>query len=171
MLGDRVGDADDIGLLEGIGTDGAHAHLAGDDDHRDGIHIGVRDGGDHVRGARAGGDDAHADLAGRDGVSFCRMACSLLMTGQHEAELGVLVDGVVNRQDGSAGDAEYVLDAQILQRTDQRLCAGHFLTVDDGLFLRCGCLRHAAECLKWRWGSHDPSHVCIGGAPLRRRPW
>ena len=162
VLGDRVGDTDDIGFLERIGADGAHAHLAGDDHHWDGIHVGVSDSGDHVGGAGAGGDDAYADLAGGHSVAFGRMACSLLVAGEHETELGVLVDGIVDRQDGSARNAEHVLDAQILQRTDQRLCAGHLFTVDDGLFLRCGCLRHAAECLKWRWCSHDPSHMCVG---------
>ena len=53
MLGDRVGGTHDVGLLERVGANGVDAHLTGDHDHRDRIHVRVGDGGDHVRGARA----------------------------------------------------------------------------------------------------------------------
>ncbi len=151
VLHHRVGGAHDVGLLERVGADGVHAHLAGDDDHRNGIHVRVGDRGDHVRGARSGGHDAHADLAGGQRVAFGRMAGGLLVAHQHEAELRIVLDGIVDGQNRAAGNAEDVLDPQILQRTDQRFGAGHFFAVDNGLlFSGCGCLRHAAECLQRR---------------------
>ena len=151
MLDHRIGGADDIGFLEGVRADGVHADLTGDDDHRNGIHVRVGDRGDHVGGARTGGDDAHADLSGGQRIAFGRMARGLLVTHQHETELRIVLDGIVDGQNRTARNAEDVLDAQILQRTDQRFGASHLLAVDDGLlFSGGGCLWHAAECLQRR---------------------
>ena len=54
-------------------------------------------------------------------------------------------------QDRAAGDTEDVLDAEILQRTHQRLGAGHLLSIDNGLLVsgRVG-FRHTTECLQRR---------------------
>ena len=151
MLDHRIGGADDIGFLESVRADGVHADLAGDDDHRNGIHVRVGDRGDHVRRARTGSDDAHAHLSGGQRVAFCRMSGGLLVTHQHEAELRIVLDGIVDGQNRTARNAEDVLDAQILQRTNQRFGAGHLFAVDNGLlFSGSGCLWHAAECLQRR---------------------
>ena len=151
MFDHRIGGADDIGFLEGVRADGVHADLAGDDDHRNGIHVRVGDRGDHVRRARTGSDDAHAHLSGGQRVAFCRMSGGLLVTHQHEAELRIVLDGIVDGQNRTARNAEDVLDAQILQRTNQRFGAGHLFAVDNGLlFSGSGCLWHAAECLQRR---------------------
>ncbi len=141
MLDHRVGCADDIGFLEGVGANGVHADLAGDDHHRHGIHVCVGDRGDHVRGARAGRDDAHADLTGRYGIAFSRMTCGLFVAHQHKTEAGFIIDCIVYRQNRAAWNAENILDAQIFQRTYQRFGAGHLLAVNNGLlFSGCGCL-------------------------------
>ena len=79
------------------------------------------------------------------------MSGGLLVTHQHEAELRIVLDGIVDAQNRTARNAEDVLDAQILQRTNQRFGAGHLLAVNNGLlFSGCGCLGHAAECLQRR---------------------
>ena len=151
VLDHRVGCADDIGFLEGVGANGVHADLAGDDHHRHGIHVRVGDRGDHVRGARAGRDDAHADLTSRYGIAFSRMTCGLFVAHQHKTEAGFIIDCIVYRQNRAAWNAENILDAQIFQRTYQRFGAGHLLAVNNGLlFSGCGCLGHAAECLQGR---------------------
>ena len=78
------------------------------------------------------------------------MAGGLLVAYEREPELRIVVDRVEHRQDGAAGQAEHVLHAQILQRANQRLRAGHFLTVDDRLLVcGCGVFRNAAERLQW----------------------
>ena len=75
------------------------------------------------------------------------MARGLLVTHQHETELRIVLDGIVDGQNRTARNAEDVLDAQILQRTNQRFGAGHLFAVDNGLlFSGSGCLWHAAEC-------------------------
>ena len=151
MLGHRVGDAHDIRLLEGISADGLHAHLTGNHDHGHGVHIRVRDGRDHVRGTRAGSHDAHAHLASGQCVAFGGVAGGLLVAHKHEAELRVVFDLVVDGQNRAARNAEDVLDAEILQRTHQRLGAGHLLSIDDGLLVGCRVdFRHTAECLQRR---------------------
>ena len=53
VLGDRDGDAGDVGLLERVGADDGRGNLAGQDDDRDGVHVGVREAGDRVGSARA----------------------------------------------------------------------------------------------------------------------
>ena len=150
VLDDRIGRTNDVRLLEGVGADGVHAHLTGDHDERHGIHVRVGDWGDHVRRARAGRDDAHAHAACRHRIAFGGMAGGLLVAYEREPELRIVVDRVEHRQDGAAGQAEHVLHAQILQRANQRLRAGHFLTVDDRLLVcGCGVFRNAAERLQW----------------------
>ena len=151
MLGHRVGDAHDVRLLEGVGTNGLNAHLTGDNHHRHGIHVRVGDGGDHVRGTRAGGHQAHAHLASGQRIALGGMAGGLLVAHEHETELRAVVDLMVDGQDRAAGDAEDVLDAEILQRTHQRLGAGHLLSIDNGLLVsgRVG-FRHTTECLQRR---------------------
>ena len=44
VLGDRHGDAADVGFLESIGADSRAAHLSGDRHDRNRVHVGVRDG-------------------------------------------------------------------------------------------------------------------------------
>ena len=41
VLGDAHRDAGDVALLEGVGADGRGRDLAGDDDERRGVHVGV----------------------------------------------------------------------------------------------------------------------------------
>ena len=148
MLHHRVGGAHNVGLLEGVGADGVHAHLTGDDDQRYGIHVRIRDWGDHIGCARAGGDDAHAHLAGGQRIAFGCMAGGLFVAHQHEVELRVVLDFVIHRQNGAARNAEDVFDAQILQRTHQRLGAGHLLSIGNGLRFVVLVLGHGAECLQ-----------------------
>ena len=151
MLDHRIGGSDDIGLLEGVRANRVHAHLPGDHDQRNGVHVRIGDRGDHVRGARAGGHDAHAHTAGRHGIAFGGMACGLLVAHQYESEFRIVLDRMVDRQNRTARNAENVLNSQILQRTNQRFGAGHLLAVDNGLLFSVGgCLGHAAECLQRR---------------------
>ena len=89
--------------------------LAGDRDHRDRVHVRVRDRGDQVGRARAGGRHAHADPTGRRGVTLRGVAGALLVADQDVPDLGVH-QRVVRRQDRAAGDPEDVGDARRLQR-------------------------------------------------------
>ncbi len=69
VLGDRLGDADDIRLLKRIGADEAPRHLAGYRYDRHRIHVGCRQPGDQIGRAGAAGGDTHANLSGCAGVA------------------------------------------------------------------------------------------------------
>jgi hypothetical protein len=125
VLGDRHRDAADVRLLEGVGADRRAGDLAGDGDHRDGVHVGVGERGDQVGGARAAGGHADADLAGGGGVPLRRVPGALLVTDQDVPDPHRVVERVVGREDRAAGDAEDVLGAGALQRGDQALGARH----------------------------------------------
>ena len=55
VLDARARHADGVHFLECVLTDGVGRHLAGDDDHRDGVHVRRRDAGDRVGYARTKG--------------------------------------------------------------------------------------------------------------------
>ncbi len=120
VLGDRHRDAADVGLLERVRADRGGPDLAGHGDHRDRVHVCVRDRGDQVGRARAGRRHAHADASGRRGEPLRGVAGPLLVPDQDVPDLGVH-QRVVRRQDRPAGDPEDVGDARRLQRRDQAL--------------------------------------------------
>ncbi len=123
VLRDRHRDAADVGLLEGVGADRRAGDLAGDRDHRDRVHVGVRDRRDEVRRAGTAGRHADADLAGRRGVALGGVARALLVPDQDVPDLDRVVERVVRREDRAARDAEDVLGARALQGPDQALGA------------------------------------------------
>ena len=128
VLHDRHHDARDVSLLEGVRADQVRRHLAGNGDERGGVKKRVSDRRDEVRRARTAGRDADADLAGRAGIALRHVASTLLVA--HEHVLNGVVDrheGVVERQDRSAGDAPADRDVLGLERSDDRLRAEHAL--------------------------------------------
>ena len=97
VLGDRHGDAGDVGLLERIRADQAATHLTCDGDDRDGVHLCVGQRSDEVGGTRTGGGHHDADPAGGVGVSAGGVARPLLVTNQDVADLRRVEQRVVNR--------------------------------------------------------------------------
>ena len=61
----------------------------------DGIEVGIGDAGDQVGGARAGGGQADAHLAGGPGIAVGGMGGALLVAHQDVAQLRVLRQGIV----------------------------------------------------------------------------
>ena len=96
-------------------------HLAGDGDHRHGVHVGVGDRRHEVGRAGAAGRHADADLAGRLRVALGRVAAALLVADEDVAQLRRVEQRVVRREDRAAGDAEDDLGADALERADERL--------------------------------------------------
>ena len=68
----------------------------------------------------------HADLAGRAGVALGRVHRAAFLADQDVADVVLLKQLVVDRQDGAAGIAEYIRDALIDERLDENLRTGHF---------------------------------------------
>ncbi len=155
VLGAGPGDADRVGLLEGVVADHVGRHLAGQADDRHGVHERVGEAGDGVGGAGSGGDQDAADLAGRAGIALGGMDGGLLVADEDVAQLVLLEDGVVDRQHSPAGIAEDHLYALLDQRLEHHLRAGHRLGVDGGRRgCRCGH-RSNSGCSKkrllYRW--------------------
>ena len=78
-LGDGHGDAGDVHLLEGVLAQQRFAHVAGDEHHGGGVHIGGGDAGGQVGGTGAAGGKAHAHLAGGAGIAVGGVGGPLLV--------------------------------------------------------------------------------------------
>ena len=83
MFNDAQGHAQYVGFLEGVGADQAGRHLAGDDQHGNGIPVGVGNAGDQVGGTGARGGNADAQLAAGPGVAIGRQGTALFVAAQH----------------------------------------------------------------------------------------
>ena len=94
VLHHRQGDADDVGLLEGVGADARRAHLTGDRHQRHRVHVGVGDRGDQVGGARPGGGRADPGPAGDLRVPFGHVPGTLLVAHQEGADVRIVMEGV-----------------------------------------------------------------------------
>ena len=119
VLGHRQGDAVDVDLLEGILADERRGHVAGDRDHRHRIEEGRPDPGDEVRGTRPRRAHAHADLAGHPGVAVGGVGTALFVANEHVAQLGIVAEHVVQRQDHATRVAEEDIDTLAQERLAQ----------------------------------------------------
>ncbi len=106
VLRHRQGDAVDVDLLEGVLADQGRRHVAGDRDHRDRVEEGGPDPGHEVGGARPGRPHADPDLAGDAGIAVGGVGAALLVANEDVAELGIVAEDVVERQDHAARVAE-----------------------------------------------------------------
>ena len=97
----------------------AAGHVAGDRDHRHRVEEGRPDPGDEVGRARTGRAHAHPDPAGHPGVAVGGVGAALLVADEDVAELRVVAEDVVQRQDHAARVAEEDVDALAQQRLAQ----------------------------------------------------
>ena len=162
VLGHRQGDAVDVDLLEGILADQRAGHVAGDRDHRHRIEERRADAGDQVRRPRSRGSHAHADPAGDPGVAVGRVGAALLVANQHVAQLGIVAQHVVERQDHPARVAEEDVHALPQERLAQHVGP------DPGSLELATLVEHllAGALDGGRVGGPVVGHVA---APLRRR--
>ncbi len=112
------GNADRIHFLKGVVTDQRRGHLAGEDDQRNGIHVGSGDARHRIGDARAGGHQHHARLAAGAGIAIGGVDRALLMAHQDMLDVLLLVEFVINMQDGTARITKEIFDALILEATD-----------------------------------------------------
>ena len=85
-LGHGLRDADEIGLLKGVGAQQRGADLPGDEHQRRGVHQRVGQPRDGVRGAGAGGHEADADLSADAGVALRCVHGALLVADEDVAQ-------------------------------------------------------------------------------------
>ena len=122
VLGDRHGDTGDVYLLERVAPDQAGADVAGDGDHRDGIHISGGNARDQVGRARARSGQAYADPTGRAGVTVRRVGCALFVGCQYMSNaVAVLVKCVIDIEHCAARVTENCIHALFDQYFHQNL--------------------------------------------------
>jgi hypothetical protein len=155
VLGDRNAQAVGIDFLKSVGADHRPRHLAGDRHQRDRIELGV--GHRRQQIGRAGAGRRHADRrhTGRTCHSLRHEAAALLVPGKDVMDLRRLREGVVDRQDGAAGNAGQCTNALSFEQTHNDLCAG------EGF----GGLLGQGTLLKRRWRLALP-----GGRPEKENP-
>jgi len=125
MFGAGAGDADGIGLLKAIGADHEGRNLPGQNHHRDRIHQRVGQAGHRIGCPRPGGYQNHTGFAGGARITFGGVGRALFVAHQDVADIVLLKDLVIDRQDGAAGIAEYRIHPLILQGLNHHLCATH----------------------------------------------
>ncbi|MCY1305567.1 hypothetical protein D9M70_553800 [compost metagenome] len=123
VLHDRTGNTDHVGFLEGIGADHVARHLAGQDHHRDGVHVGGGDAGNGVGRTRAGSHQHNTGFAGGAGVAVGHVGSSLLMTDQDVGHIVFFEQGIVDMQEGTTRVPIDVLNAFVTQRADDHFSA------------------------------------------------
>ena len=142
VLGNRHGHTADVRLLERVGAQQRRADLAGDRHQRHRVQVGVRDRGDQVGRARAGGGDAHAHVAGGHRVAFRGVSCALLVAHEDVAQFLGAKQCVVKREHCTTGQTEYDLGAQFLEAAHDCVRTRHTF----GLSFLCSC-HVKAPCL------------------------
>ena len=119
VLGRGARDADVVGLLEGVVADQVRRHLAREGDDRDRVHERVLQRRHEVGRRRTRGDQADAGPAGRPGVALGRVPGGRLLADEDVAYALEVVQDVVDRQHGPAGQAEDEVHAFALQALEQ----------------------------------------------------
>ncbi len=107
-LGQRQRHAEDVGLLKCIGPDQRTAHLPGDADQGNGIHLRVGNARDQIRRAGPARGHGDANFARDPGVALCRENRALLMP-REDVPHSAALKRVVQRHDRAAGIAEHQL--------------------------------------------------------------
>jgi hypothetical protein len=124
VLHDRDRHTRDIGLLKGHRPCEMGRDLTADEHDRNRVHPRVRDRGQQVDGARTGCRERHAGPARHPRPALCGVSRRGLMAGQDVTDRA-RGEGVVQRQHGTARNAEDRLDPVAFQRCDQGIGTAH----------------------------------------------
>ena len=125
VLHDRQGDADDVGLLEGVGAHPRGAHLAGDRDQRHRVHVGVGDRGHEVGRAGPRGGRADPGPPGDLRVPFGHVAGTLLVAHQEGPDVRIVEERVEERDHRSSRQPEDGVHARPLEAGEGRIDRAH----------------------------------------------
>ena len=129
VLHDGARDAHGIAFLEGIQANSGRRHLAGHDHHRNAVHIGGGDAGHGIRHTRPRSHQSHPYIARGARIAIGGMHCRLFVTHQNVLDGVLLVERVIDVQDGPTWIAPDVLDAFGLQGLDNDFGSPELLMV------------------------------------------
>ena len=166
-LRQRLGDGGDVDGLEVLLVQPGDGRLAGDAQDRDRVGRRRVQAGDHVGAGRAGGADAHADVAGPGpGVALGHVGGALDVPGQDVLDPAVVAHGGVERVDGGPGQPEDRVDAFLFQDGDGGVDGTHG---GHGSVLSCRSRWVARVAGPGRTGAVPRAAARSG--PGRRRRW
>lgn len=135
-LGAGTGDADNVSLLESVGTNGSSGNLTGEDNHGDTVGKGVLHGGDDVGGTRTRGNNDDTGLAGGLCVALGHVAGTLLVSRHDELEVRRVVDAIENGENGTARVTENGVDIVAEHHLVEDLATGETNESGGGLVIR-----------------------------------
>ena len=123
-LRDRLGNAHQVNLLEGISTQSTHTHLSGDNHDRRRIHHGISNTGERIGSSRTTSHESHTHFAADSGISLCSVSSSLLVTNQDVIEhlllsSRVTIQRIKHWHDTTARITEDGLYPFVMQRAHQ----------------------------------------------------
>ena len=125
VLGDGTADFDNRRFLKRVCANKRCAHLPGDSNDRDGIHLRIGQAGDKVGCPRAACGHAKAHFAGGSGVALGRKATALLVAGENSSDaVFVFGEGLVQRHAGSARVGEHMVDPVVDQALHENISTG-----------------------------------------------
>ena len=124
MLNDRSRNTDRIHFLESIIPDEMFRHLAGDNNHRNRIHIGGGNTSNRIGCTRTRSDQHHARFTCRSGITIGGMRCPLFMTNKYMLHIILLIKSIVNMQYGTTWVTKYIINAFCFQAFNNNFCAG-----------------------------------------------
>ena len=87
VLGAWTRDADEVRFLESVVADHGGRNLAGQHDHRGGIHVGVGDSGDGVGRAGARGNEHDARASADAGIALGHVSRALFVADENVLDL------------------------------------------------------------------------------------
>ena len=131
VLGDRLGDSDDVGLLEGVPPHHRAGYLAGDRHDGRVVHVGGGQPGHEVGRARTGCRHAHAGAPGGARVSVRRVRRRLLVAYEHVAQPRELRERVVERHDRAARVPEEDVHALLEESAAEDLRSGESFSHEE----------------------------------------
>ena len=126
---DRPGNTHRVAFLECILPNGCCRDLACDHHQRNAVHVRRGNASHRIGHARARRDQCNANITSGSGVPISSMNRSLLMAHQHVKHSILLVQRVINVQDGATWVTPDVLNAFSLQRLDEDFRTAEFLWV------------------------------------------
>ena len=127
-----------IRLLKSALADHRLRDLPRDGHQGNGIHVGIGDAGDEVRGARAAGRHANASLARRAGIAFGREGPALLVPGENRANFFGFGQRLVEFHARAAGIRKDGIDPFAFEAGDENFAALHD-RADFQSFTGSGC--------------------------------
>ena len=122
VLDDGVGDAGDVRFLEGVLAEEGADLLPTEHDDRSGVHQRGQQSGDGVGGARAGGHENHARLAGGARIAVGHVGRALFVAREDELDARVH-ESIEDWHRSTAREPEDVLDTLTFEALDELLGA------------------------------------------------